>query len=140
RHFRDPQSMQRRFHDSLTGKLHPSRAQIETLNRGLTEAAQAAVKITAWAPEKDSSNARQHGIAEIPVKRRHRVRRNAALEAITDHELVAGAQLLEERAELSEVVTVVGVAHNDVRAARGLNTAEECAAITLFGHMNHSRA
>ena len=74
------------------------------------------------------------------MKCRHRVGRNTAFETISHHEVVTCAQLFEKRAEICEVIAVVGVAHDDVLAACGFNAGKKGVAITFFGHVNHPRA
>ena len=48
----------------------------------------------------------------------HGARLDAAGEAVAHDEVVAAAQRVDERAEVGEVVAVVGVAHDDEAPAR----------------------
>jgi hypothetical protein len=52
------------------------------------------------------------------VQRRHRVRLDAAAEAVPHDEVIALAQLLDERVKRGEVVAVIRVTHDDELAAR----------------------
>ena len=53
---------------------------------------------------------------------------------------VAGAQRGDEGIEMGEVVAVVGVAHDDVAAARRLDAGRERRAIAARGHVDDARA
>ena len=79
--------------------------------------------------EEEPAEEAQHRIAEIAVERRHGAGRDAAREAVAHHELVAGAQRCDEGIEIGEVVAVVGVAHDDVAAARRVDAAGERRAV-----------
>ena len=54
-------------------------------------------------------------------------------EPVAHHQLRPGAQGVDERIEGREVVAVVGVAHDDVPAAGGMDPAEQRAAVPGFG-------
>ena len=71
----------------------------------------------------------QNGIAEIPVQERHRVAGDPALKPVAHDEIAALAQARDEGLEVSEIVTPVGVAHDDVRAMGGANAFQQCRAI-----------
>ena len=89
------------------------------------------MKVAAGAAEKEPPDAGQHRVPEIFVQRRHGVGLDAAFETIAHHELVAVAQFLEKGTEVREIVTVVGVAHDDVLAAGRLDAALKRAAVTF---------
>ena len=54
---------------------------------------------------------------------RHRARSDPAEKAVAHDQLVALAKLLDEGHQIAEVVAIVGVAHDHVATARGLDTA-----------------
>src|SRR5205814_4053846 len=95
--FSDAQAVQRCLHNCFTGKLHPGGSQIETLNRGLTEAAQAAVKIAAGRLEKETYDSGQHRIANIAMEWRHGIWLDASFETISHDQVVPGPQILQKR-------------------------------------------
>src|SRR6185369_13523830 len=103
---------------------------------GLVESAQSTVKITARTIEEQPSDSREHGITEIPVQPGHRIPLDTSFETVTHHQVETVTQLVEERTEVTEVVAVVGVPHDDRTAAGCLNPAEQGTAVTFFGHMN----
>ena len=83
----------------------------------LRDAAHAAVDVGELAAEDDVQDPRRDRRAEVAVQRRHRAGLDVAAEARAHDELVAVAELLDERRELAEVVRAVAVAHDDVLAA-----------------------
>ena len=66
----------------------------------------------------------QDRIADPAVLPGHRAGHDPAPEAVAHHQVVALAQLLDERLDRREVVAVVGVAHDDVSAAGGGDAAD----------------
>ena len=115
-----------RLHDHLARELHAARAQAEVDDRVLAEAADAAVEVAHRRAEEQAAEARQHRVADPAVQPRHRARLDPTGEAVAHHEVVAVAQVLEERAEVLEVVAVVGVGHDHVGAARGCPGSTRC--------------
>src|SRR5467141_3662350 len=77
--FRDAQSECRRLDHHFTGEFHSMRTQIEPFDRISAKRTKAAVEITHWALEEQSSNPREDRIAQITVQRRHGPRQNCAL-------------------------------------------------------------
>jgi hypothetical protein len=71
---------------------------------------------------------------------RHGAGRDAALEAIAHHQLVAGTQRGNERIEAGEVVAVVGIAHDDVTATCRLNADGKRRAVPPQSNGHHPRA
>ena len=61
----------------------------------------------------------------MTVQERHRPRFDPTAEAIAHHELITVAQTCEERAEVGEVVRVVGVAHHDIPAVGSVDPTEQ---------------
>ena len=71
----------------------------------------------------------------------HRVRHHAPparFEPATLHEVEPFAEPAHQPGDLAEVVAVVGVAHDDVRAARRLDAAHQRAAVAPFGYRHNS--
>src|SRR5712691_5171450 len=85
-------------------------------------------------------DARQHWITKILVQGFHSARFDPAFETVAHHELIAGAQLFHERSEISKVVTVISVSHDDVLTSRGSDSAQQRAAIAFGLNMDHTRA
>src|SRR5499427_10221127 len=119
RHFGDVETLQRRLDDHFARELHAGGLEVEVQDGVAGKAAQAAMEVAAGTVEEDAADGGQDRIAEIAVQGGHGAGPDTALEAIAHHQLVALAQLLHEAVELAEVVTVVAVAHDDVRAASG---------------------
>ena len=139
RHLGDAQAADRRLHHHFAGEFHPRRLQIERQDGAAVEAAQAAVEIAARAAEEDAADRRQHGVAEVAVQLRHGAGHDAALEAVAHDQLVSRAKLRDEIVKPAEIVAVVGIAHDDVTAARGMDAAAQRAAVAAFGD-RHERA
>ena len=91
-------------------------------------------------PEQKPANEAQHRIAQIAMQRRHGARTDAALEAVAHDQRIARAQLLQETLETAEVVAVVGVAHDDVAAARRGDAGDERRAVAALLDRDHARA
>src|ERR1051326_9366998 len=98
------------------------------------------MKIAARTSKEKPADPRQHRISEIAVQRRHRRWFDAARKAISHDQLVTGTEFVEKRPEVREVVTVVGVTHDDVLAARRLDPAAQGAAVAFFRDVNDTRA
>ena len=91
------------------------------------------MEIANGAPEEEPTDCSQDGVAEIPMKERHRAGLDSALEAIAHHQIVAPSQLLHEWLEAVEVVTVVGVPHDDIASPRRLYPSKQSASVSLLG-------
>jgi hypothetical protein len=104
----------------FTCKLYSCCLEVEAKNSAALEATKPTMKIAARAVEKEPSESREQGIAEISVQQRHGSRPDAALKAIAHDELITVAKLLDKWIEFSEIVTIVRVAHYDEPAAGSL--------------------
>src|SRR5580700_6843057 len=102
--------------DKLKGEFHPRAAQIQFVIKIAPESPHSAVAVSDSRTEETIHKPTQTGIAEIPVERRHRAWLDAALESVSHHEIVALAQFLNKIRNLTEIVTVVGIPHDDVLA------------------------
>jgi hypothetical protein len=90
--------------------------------------------------KEEPPDAAQHRVAEVAVQQRHGARRDAAGKAVAHHQVRALAQLGEKRVERAEIVAFVGVAHDHVLPARGLNPGAKRAAVAAAPFMDHPGA
>ena len=74
------------------------------------------------------------------MQRRHGAGRDRALEARAHDELGAGAERLDERPDLAEIVGAVGVAHDDEAAADERDRVDVGAAEAAPRHLEHAGA
>ena len=79
-------------------------------------------------------------IAQVLVQPRHRAGTDPTLEAVAGHEVVAFAELLDERLELREVVAVVGVSHDHPAAAGSCDSSRQCRAVAALLDRNDARS
>ena len=93
-----------------------------------------------WRVKEDLVDARKNRVAEPAVRPRHRARLDAAQKAIADHQVVAVAQLRDQRGDGREVIAGVGVAHHDESSLRRIDAADEGAAVALALNLHHVRA
>ena len=107
-----------RLEDHLRGELHPGRVEVERRQRVAADRSHAAVRVGDLHAEEDVEHARQDRVADEAVEERHRVAVDRPLEARADDEVVSLLELVDERRELLQRVGLVGVAHDDVLAAR----------------------
>src|SRR5262245_49997687 len=89
RHLGDAKFVERRFYHHLGGKLHARGAQIQIQNRLAIESAQAAMKISNPAAEKQPPDTREQWITEIFVERRHCTRLDTSPETVSHDEIVS---------------------------------------------------
>jgi hypothetical protein len=92
--------------------------QIEGVDSFTVESTQATMEIAYLEPKKQSSEKAQHWVAEVTVEERHCARCYPALKAISQNDVISLAELFHEVFQMRQIVTVVGVAHNHVTAAR----------------------
>ena len=77
------------------------------------------------------------------MQERHRAGHHRAApcgQAAALHEVVTLTQALHEPRDLEEVVAVVGIAHDDEPAARGVDAGHQRVAVALVRHMDDTRA
>jgi hypothetical protein len=74
--------------------------------------AKAAVEVSSWRAEEQSPDRRQDGIPDVTILPRHRSSLNYAAEAISRYQIIAGAELRNERRRIREIIGIVGVAHD----------------------------
>src|SRR4029077_1162689 len=106
----------------------------------LAKGAEAAVRVADRGVKEDPADAGEDGVAEPRVRPGHCARLDSAQEAIADYELVALAQLGDQRTDGREVVARISVAHDDEAALRGIDAADQGAAVPLALDVHHPRA
>ena len=130
---------ERGAYDQLGGELHARHAESERPDALPVEAADAAVEVAdLLQPEHEASDPRQDRVAQIPVQERHGTGSDAALEPVAHDHVVALAQLVDERAEVGQVVGVVRVGHDDVPPAGRLDAGHQCAAVAADRGGHHA--
>ena len=70
---------------------------------------------------------------------RHGVRRDAAHETVSDHKIRSHLERRHERGEITEIIAVVRIAHDDVAAPGSTDSALEGASIPTLRHRDHPR-
>src|SRR6201989_255470 len=125
---------ERGFDDHLAGELHASGAEVEAENGVAAHGADATVEVTDGDAEEEAADEAEDGVAEVFMQRGHGSRFNLAAEAIADDEVVPGLEFGEEAGECAEVVAGVGVGHEDVFAACGLDAGHEGGAVAADGN------
>ena len=93
------------------------------------EGTESAVEVADGNAEEDAADGGENRVAEIAVERRHGSGLDGAGEAVAHDEVVAFVEFWEEARKMFEVVAGVGVGHEDVLAARGLDTGDEGGAV-----------
>ena len=126
----------RSLDDHLAGELHAGGAQVQLVVGVFAEAAQAAVHVAHRGVKEDAADEGQDGVADPPVRPHHRACLDASGEAVAHHQVVAFAQLGDERSNGQEVVAVVGVTHDHELASRRLDAADQGAAVALARHVD----
>ena len=140
RHLGDPLAGQRRLDHHLAGELHPGRLQVERHDGIPAEPAQAAVEVADLAAEEQPADEAEHRVAEVPVQRGHGPGRDAAGEPVAHHQVRALAQFVNERHQGSEIIAVVGVAHDDVLALGRDDAAHQRVAVALLADRDDAGA
>src|ERR1700680_2446640 len=79
------------------------------------------MEIFARAVEEQSSNEGENGVPEILVQPWHGSRLDPTLEAVAHYEIVALSQFFKQPRDIPEIITAIGVSHDDVLAARSIN-------------------
>ena len=141
RHFGDLLPVQAGFDNHLGGELHAGTAQIEAMEQGLRESSQAAIDIVDRGAKPTAGHDGEHGIAPPSMQKGHRARLNRATpprQPTPHHKIVPLSQLVDEAAEIQKVVTVVGIAHDNVATSRCRNPPHERIAVPLRFHMHDS--
>ena len=128
------------FDDHLAGELHAGGAEVEREDGVAAEGAKAAVEVADGDAEEDAADGGEDGVAEVTVKRWHGSGLDGAGEAVAHDEVVAFVEFWEEAGEVFEVVAGVGVGHEDVFAAGGLDAGDEGGSVAADGHVDDAGA
>ena len=88
------------------------------------------------APKQEIQDSRHQGIAKVTVQPRHGARPDAAPESIAHDQVVSLPQTLDEELHMTEVIRVVGVAHNDESAVSSRNSCLQGVTISASFHLN----
>src|SRR5438552_14648662 len=104
RHLADHEARAMRVDNHLRGELHAGRARAHPAERIAGESSHSTMKIMYRRMVKPAGNRRKHRIAEIPMKRRHGARFDAARKAITHDQFGTVLQRVDEVAEAAPVV------------------------------------
>src|SRR5262245_56759840 len=94
------------------------------------------MEVTDLGMEESAADQTEGRVAEVAMEKRHRARRNAASKAVSHDKVAAIAQSRYELIEAREIVTVVGVPHDDVGPARRRNASLQGRAVATLGHGN----
>jgi hypothetical protein len=137
--FRDAQAECRGLDDHLGGEFHPQGSQPQPVDRILAKCAKPAMKVAYRALEKQASNSAKHGIAQVAMQGRHRARQDSPAEPVAHHEVESFAKFGEERVHLGEIVSVVGIAHQNKSPVRRRDASLQGAPIPPRLNWNHSR-
>src|SRR6185436_2935918 len=140
RDFGDAPSRQRRLHYQLARELHAGGPQVERAHGFAVEAAQAAMEVADPRAKQQAADEAQHRVAEVAVQKGHGPFADLAAKAVAHDQRIAFAQPGHEAVEAREVIAVVGVAHDDVAAARRGDPSGQRRAVAAPGHVDHSRA
>ena len=84
--------------------------------------------------EKQPTEPRQHRIADVAVKRRHRSGSDPASKPVTHHEVGATAEPLDEWLQGVECVAVVCISHDHELAARVTDACSQGSAVAALRH------
>ena len=92
------------------------------------------------AVKEEVENTSQDRIAHITMEPGHRAGTNSSSKPIPHHKVISATQSVDKGAQLREVIGVIGVAHNDITPAGGLNARAERMTIATSGYCNDPRA
>src|SRR5579859_247554 len=98
------------------------------------------MEVAARTAEEHAAYRGEHWVADVTMQWWHRARLDAAEEPVAHHKFVALPELLDEAAQIREVVAVVGVTHDDVTPARRGDSRQQRAAIAARSHSDNTRA
>ena len=132
-----------RLDDHLGRELHARAAQVEALVQLLGEAAHAAVDVMDRGPEHLPGQQGEHPVAQHAVRPGHgpgQDRAAAGRKPATLDQAVSLTQLLDKARDLTEVIAVVRVAHDDEPALGSGNTAHEGVPVPFGRDANHAGA
>src|ERR1700739_721215 len=88
--------------------------------------------------EEQASQAREHRVSQILMKSRHRARLNAAAKSVPHYQLRALAQLRYETRDVREIVTSIGIAHQNVPSTRRPDSSHQSVSISRVGYADYA--
>src|SRR5579883_2648017 len=136
-YLRDSRANLRGLDHELEREFHARAAHIQAVVYRSREASHPAITVSDARAEQRIQERRQSGVAEISVQERHRAGLDTPKEAITHHQVIALAKLLDEIRHFAEVVAVIGIAHDDVGSAASCNSRLQRGAIAARLDSNH---
>jgi ribosomal protein L34E len=140
RDFNNVEFVESCLHNHFTGELHASCSQIELEDCLTAKPTQSTMEILYGATKENSTDCRKHRVPEVPVKSRHRSGFDTTRKPVSHDEVGSATKCLDERPKVGEVVTVVGIAHDDELAFGIGNTGRESSAITTNRDIDDTRA
>lgn len=129
-----------RQHNHLGRELHPTRTQPEVEDRLTPERPQPTIHIPHRPAEQPPRQRRQHRVAHVPVQQRHRPRLDPPGEPVPHHQISAPTQILQKRAQCTQVVGAIAITDHDERRRRSTNTGHHRMAIATLISDHHARA
>src|SRR5262249_12381918 len=111
-----PLSPEARLDNHFGREFHTRGKQLETIEKTLCEAAEATINIIDWSSEHSPNHDGEHWIAAPSMRERHRSRHHLAAarrQATTLDQLKAFSKFLDELGDLSKVITIVRITHDD---------------------------
>ena len=97
----------------------------------MRKTAHPAIDIADSRAEKQIQNTGQNRSTQVAMVPGHGAFFDLAQETVANHEVVPGAPLFDKAGDFREIVTTVGVAENDERAASFRDSTAEGAAVSL---------
>ena len=101
------------------------------------------MEVLSGAFKKDSADQGKHGVADPAVFPRHGAWHNrpaASGHSAAHDEIVAIAEFFDKRADLGEVVAIIGVAHDHPASVGGFDSVAQGVAVAFLGDANHAGA
>src|SRR5689334_1806644 len=143
RHLGHSGAEETRLDDHLGRELHPRAPLRESLVVDACEAAHPAVHVADRRIEPTAGQPREHWIPPPAMQKWHRAGKEgsaARRKSASLREIVTLAQLLEKAWDLTEIVAVVRVAHEDVLPASRGDSSHESGAVAFLANRDDARA
>ena len=102
----------------LARKFHSRSVKIESLDSFTIERTQAAMEIAYLYVEEQSSEKAEDRVPQIAVQEWHGARRYPASKSIAHDDVITFPEPRHEQPQIRQVVTVIGVPHDDIATAR----------------------
>src|SRR3989344_8490830 len=105
RNFRDVHAQECSPHDHLAREFHARRLQIQTIERGFSDAAQPAVHVADWKTKEEAAERRKERIPDDTMAPMHCATLNSSAETISHHKIISFFEAFEELRNLPKIVT-----------------------------------